>query len=135
MIKRKTANQFGLKSVCQFAGLGHVLRQVLLERHETVLRAIFHVEQFDFADGRPDRGNVDAVLSLQVPNPADFRLVQLHDVLDAVSGVNETQCEVLKSHGGERGELLFGRLLVCGFVGKTTENDTGSLGHGELPQT
>ena len=44
--------------------------------------------------------------------------------------VDESQAVVLQSQGGEGGELLDGRLLVGGLVGKPGEDHSRWFGHG-----
>ena len=113
----------------QLAGLLHLAAEVLLERHEGVLRAVVDVAELHLADGRTDRRDVQAVLVLQVANLLDFAQRQVHHVLDAVADVDESQAVVLQPQGGEGGKLLHGRLLVGGFVGKPRQDHSWQFRH------
>ncbi len=56
-------------------------------------------------------------------------LGELHHVLDAAADVDEPQAVVLQPDGGERGELLDGRLVVGRFVAETGEDDLRASRH------
>ena len=134
VIERKAANQLGLERVGDLAGPFDFFFQVLLERHVGVLGAVVDVEQLDLADRRADRGDVQGVLVLQVADLLNLAARQLHDVLDAAADIDEPQAVILQSQRGQRGKLLHGRLLVGGFVGKSTQNDLRLIGHARVRQ-
>jgi hypothetical protein len=50
VVKRKAADQLGLQRLGQFAGLPHILGQILLEGHVPVARAVGLVQQLDLAN-------------------------------------------------------------------------------------
>ena len=122
-IEGKSADQLGLEGVGKFAGLCHVFGEILFERHVGVFRAVRLVDEFDLADRRGDRGDVQAVLILEVPDLLDLRQRQLHDVLHALADVDEPQAVILKPDGGQRRELLDGSQLKGRFVGEGGEQD------------
>jgi hypothetical protein len=65
-----------------------------------------------------------------VPDFGDLLLRELHDVFDAIAGVDETDRVVLQADGGEGGELLLGRFLIGCFVAEAGENDGRLAGSG-----
>ena len=121
-VEGEAADQLGLEGVGELAGPGNVFLEVFLEGDVGVLGAVVDVQELDLADRRADRGDVQAVLVLQVADLLDFRLAEFHHVLDALADVDEAKAVVLQPQGGKGGELLFGRLLIGGFVGKAGED-------------
>ena len=132
-VKGKTANQLRFESVGQFAGLLHVAGQVLVERHVSVFRAVLDVHQFDLADRRTDRRDIQPIFVLELADLLDLGHAQLHDVLHTLADVDEADAVVLQPQGGESYELLQGGLVVGRFVGKTRENDSRCLIHRVYP--
>ena len=98
-IEGEAADQLRLEGVGEFAGLGHVLGEILLEGHVGVLRAVGLVEQLHLADGRSDRGDVEAVFVFEMANLLDLGHRELHDVLHALAHVDVPQAVVLQAQG------------------------------------
>ena len=128
-IEGESPDQLRLEGVGELAGLGHVLGEILLERHVGVLRAVGLVEELDLADGRGDRGHVEAILVLEVADLLDLRQRELHDVLHALAHIDVPQAVVLEAERRQRRELLDGRKVKGGLVGEGGEKD-GGLRHG-----
>ena len=134
VIERKAADELGLEGVGHLAGFLHFLFQVFLERHETVLRAVFGVDELHFPQRRTDRGHVQTILVLQVANRLDFALAQVHHVLHAVARVDEPQAVVLQAERGQHRELLNGGFLIGRFVAKRAQRDLRILRHDHHPR-
>ncbi len=71
-IERKAADQLGFERVGQLAGAVDFFFEILVERHELVLRAVVDVAQLHLADRRADRGDVHAVLVFQMAELGDL---------------------------------------------------------------
>ena len=130
MIEGKSANQLRFEGVGQLAGRCHLGGEIFLERHEPVLRAVFHIHQLDLADGRGDRGDVESVLILQMPQPLDLRQREFHHVLDALAHIDIPQAVVFQANGRQRGELFDCRQPEGRFVGQRREENSGGRSHG-----
>ena len=128
-IEGEAADQLRLEGMRQFAGLGDVFGEILFEGHVGILRAVGLVEQLHLADGRGDRGDVEAVFVFEVADFLDLGHRELHDVLHALADVDVPQAVVLEAQGGQRRELLDGREVKSGLVGQRGEED-GGLRHG-----
>ena len=124
-IEGEAADELGLEGVGEFAGLGDILGEILLERHVGILRAVGLVDELDLADRRGDRRHVQAILILEMADLLDFRQRQLHDVLHALADVDEPQAVILEADGRQRRELLDGREVEGRFVGERGEQDAG----------
>ena len=130
-IEGEAADQLRLEGVGQFTGPRHVLGEVLLEGYIRVLRAVGLVDKLHLADRRGDRGNVEAVLVFEVAEFLDLPKRQLHHVFDALAHVDVAERVILEAERSEGRELLDGREVEGGLVGKRREQDLG-LGHGKL---
>ena len=87
-IEGEAADQLRLEGMRQFAGLGDVFGEILFEGHVGILRAVGLVEQLHLADGRGDRGDVEAVFVFEVADLLDLGHRELHDVLHALADVD-----------------------------------------------
>ena len=90
-----------------------------MQGHVLILGTVIDVQQLDLANGRADRGDIQAVFVLQVSNFGDLGLGQFHHVLDAVAGIDEADAVELQAKRRERRKLLDSRLVVGSLVGKT----------------
>ena len=129
-IKREPADELGLEGMGQITGPGHILGEVRLEGDVGILRAVVDVVELDLADRGGDRGDVEPVAILEVPDLLDLRHRQLHDVLDPLADVDEPQGVILQADRRERRELLDGRQFEGRFVGEGREENGAGLGHG-----
>ena len=54
---------------------------------------------------------------------------ELHHVLDAFAGIDESQAVILQADGSQGGELLDRRLLIGRLIAKAAQRDLGFFRH------
>ncbi len=103
----------------------NVFGKVLLERDEAIGGPVINVQQLDFADGRTDGSNVQAVLGLHLFDFFQFGWREHHHILDAFAHVDEADRIVFESQGSKGRELLYRQFVVGRLITKATQNTLG----------
>src|SRR5262245_16855599 len=96
MIEREATNQLGFKRVSQLTGQVHLLLEVLIERDVRIFGAVLYVAELDLAERRADRRNIHAEMVLEMTKLGDFRLRELHHVLDTAADIDEPKAVILQ---------------------------------------
>lgn len=123
VVEGEATNEFAIEGVGELAGLFDVFLQVLFEGDKAIVGSVVDIEEFDFADGRTDGGDVESVFSAERIDGLDFWLGQEHDILDSFAGIDEAEGEIAESQGSEAAELLQGEFLVSGFVREAAQQN------------